>query len=297
MARCPRSLLLLLAFVAPAAAESISGVCPDGSIFVVQRPADIPCSAAKRVEPHEIPPLNPDFLPRPYGWEVFNRQTDPNNPYNLIDAARAQRGEAPAPTTPGAKPPPPAPLPSTTNARPPAPQTPRATPSPPQVAAAPPTRPGASGLDLGLSAQDVRDLALIVELMQERAPATVAVHDDAGGRALTIRVARSEAFEQRLCAGLTAHGTPAAAGPVLLFTAVAEAQASFFGNLTFVQGHVAFHPESGDASQFGILDGRLGPLAAGQSALGYVVLPAHVDLSLPLDIYWNDQLVTATLMP
>jgi carbon-monoxide dehydrogenase large subunit len=31
------------------------------------------------------------MLPRPYAWEVFNQQQNPNNPYNLIDAARQVR--------------------------------------------------------------------------------------------------------------------------------------------------------------------------------------------------------------
>jgi hypothetical protein len=166
----------------------------------------------------------------------------------------------------------------------------------PRIAAlpAPNTAPGPG---LGLAAQELQDLALIVELMQERAPATVAVPDGSGGRVMTIRIARSEAFEQRLRAALAARGTPAAPGPVVLFTAVAEAPASFFGNLTFVQGHVAFHPEPANRTQFGVLDGRLGPLAVGQGVLGYVVLPAHMDVALPLDIYWNDRQVTATLTP
>ena len=100
-----------------------------------------------------------------------------------------------------------------------------------------------------------------------------------------------------LDATLTARGTPVAPGPVILFTAVADGAASFYGNLTFVQGHVAFHPEPSNPAQFGVLDGRLGPLAAGQSVLGYAVLPPHVDVALPLDIYWNDRQVTATLSP
>ena len=66
-------------------------MCPDGSIFVVQRPESIPCANAKQVEPGEVPPLKPELLPRPYAWEVFNQQQNPNNPYNLIDAARQVR--------------------------------------------------------------------------------------------------------------------------------------------------------------------------------------------------------------
>jgi hypothetical protein len=33
----------------------------------------------------------------------------------------------------------------------------------------------------------------------------------------------------------------------------------------------------------------------GDAVLGYVVLPADVDPAQPLDLYWDDRLVTATL--
>ena len=80
------SALAALLAAAPAAA-AISGVCPDGSIFIVQSPDAIPCRGAKRVDPQDLPPLQPELLPRPYGWERFNRLADPNNPYNLVDSA------------------------------------------------------------------------------------------------------------------------------------------------------------------------------------------------------------------
>src|SRR5881397_3359186 len=78
------SAIAALCAAAPAAA-AISGVCPDGSIFIVQSPDAIPCREAKRVDPQDLPPLQPELLPRPYGWERFNRLADPNNPYNLVD--------------------------------------------------------------------------------------------------------------------------------------------------------------------------------------------------------------------
>ena len=87
------SLLLGAALMgaAPSAAETISGVCPDGSIFIVQRRSAVPCREAKQVDPNDIPPLNPEFLPRPYGWEQFQGRQDPNNPYNVVDTAPSMR--------------------------------------------------------------------------------------------------------------------------------------------------------------------------------------------------------------
>src|SRR5262245_20503602 len=134
--RLPAVLAALLA-AAPAAA-AISGVCPDGSIFIVQSSDAIPCREAKRVAPQDLPPLQPELLPRPYGWERFNRLADPNNPYNLVETG--------APTPPGATPPAP---PAVTPAPGVAPGAPVA---PAQVAAlAPPARPRV--LDLALSAR------------------------------------------------------------------------------------------------------------------------------------------------
>jgi len=45
----------------------------------------------------------------------------------------------------------------------------------------------------------------------------------------------------------------------------------------------------------GLIDGSLGPLAAGGAVLGYVVLPADVDVAQPMDVYWNDRRLVATL--
>jgi hypothetical protein len=278
-------LLAALGAAGPAAAASdaLTGVCPDGSIFVVRDPSDIPCRNAKLVDPHDVPPLHPEFLPRPYGWERFNQQTDPNNPYNLVGstppagAPPPAPGVAPAPATPSAP----------TGAEP-------APPPTPQVAAAPPPRPAvARDLELGLSAQDVRDLAQIIELRQGAAPARVMRQD---GTPVTLQLACSAAFEQRVRSALARRGD-APAGPVVLFRADAEGPSAFHGNLTFVQGHEAFHPPQDDPARFGVLDGALGPLQAGQRVLGYAVLPAQVDLRRPVDIYWDDVEISATLSP
>jgi hypothetical protein len=271
---------VLLCGAAESARASITGVCPDGSIFVVQSPEAIPCSGAKQVEPTELPPLKPELLPRPYAWEVFNQQQNPNNPYNLIDAARQVR-EARAAEAAGAALPEPG------------------QPARPPVSAPPPSQPApaqdAGPVDLGLSDQEARDLALIVDLAQQRAPAAFA-RGDGDAPAITLRVAPSAAFEARLHQAWAARGR-GIRGPVLLFTVRAEAPAPFHPNFTFVQGHQAFHPDPEDPTQLGPIRGGVGELTPGSDLLGYVVLPEQFQLAHPLDIYWDDRQITATLRP
>jgi hypothetical protein len=274
-------------FAAAPAAAAISGVCPDGSIFIVQSADAIPCRQAKRVDPQDLPPLQPELLPRPYGWERFNRLSDPNNPYNLV--------EAPAPADPSAARGPVAPPlePAPTNALAPAgPSAP-----PPQVAAvAPSAATPTRALDLALSPGDIADLDQIVALSQSVAPAAVSRYTADGARVAVLQIARSTGFEQRVQAALATQGG-GQRGPVVLFRAEAQAAGAIHGNLTFVQGHVAFHPDLANPDQFGLLDGALGDLAAGQRVLGYAVLPAHLDPAAPIDIYWDDRRTTATLSP
>jgi hypothetical protein len=293
VARAARGLgaAALAALGAAPAAASISGVCPDGSIFVVQRAEAIPCSHAKQVEPNDLPPLKPGYLPRPYGWEQHQRSQDPNNPYNAVDGAPSLR----RPEAEELRAPSPQPLamrlepgPSGAAATVGAAATPP--PEPAQRAAAAPPAPGPAP---GFSEAELRDLARIVELSQGRAPA--AFRSDAA-EGVALRLARSLAFEPRLRELLAAHGG-LSAGPVVLFAARAERAARFQPHLTFVQGHLAFQPEAGNPRQMGLLSGRPGELAPGESVLGYAVLPPEIDLSRPLDVYWEDRLLTATLAP
>jgi hypothetical protein len=139
---------------------------------------------------------------------------------------------------------------------------------------------------------EAQDLAMIVDLRQQNAPALIR---DRGFQA-RLQIARSAAFEARMLAHLGALGV-ASDGRVVLFTADGEADGAFYGNLTFVQGGIAFHPDRSDASQLGVIRGQLGAIPDGSRVLGYVVLPDHLDLSVPIDIYWNDLMVTATLQP
>jgi hypothetical protein len=253
-------------------------------MFIVQHAEAIPCRDARLVESDEVPPLRSQFLPRPYAWEVHQRRNDPYNPYNLVDAARRARTleglESPEPrsgtgtaaeeTSPSETTPAPPPLPS--------------------VAAAPPS---SQPLDLDFGEQELRDLVLIVELAQERAPATFAAEDDAGP---ALRLARSAAFESRLRDASERVGR-ALSGPVLLFSATSSQARPFHPNLTFVQGHRAFHPDIADPGQLGVISGRIGTVAPDEPLLGYAVLPEHLDLASPIDIYWDDRRLTAKLTP
>jgi hypothetical protein len=266
-----------IALAAPAAA-SITGVCLDGSIFIVQRLEAVPCREHKLVDPSDVPPVKPQYLPRPYGWEKFNRRNDPNNPYNLIQSP---------PPIPAATTAPSREEPTAQEAEPSAIRVPQRSEF--QTEASSPR-----GLQLGLQDTELRDLSMIVELSQSRAPAAIQARDSMG----RLRLARSRAFEERMRGQLLDRGH-SGEQPVVLFVADADADGggSFYGNLTFVQGSVAFQPSAEDPYQLGVMQGHLGSLSDGTDVLGYVILPEHMNLSEPLDIYWNDRQITATLQP
>ncbi|MCL4685161.1 hypothetical protein KJ059_10460 [Myxococcota bacterium] len=276
------TLALTAALAWPAPASAISGVCPDGSVFIVRRAADVPCREARRVEPHRVPPIRPENLPRPYLWEVHRQGIDPSNPYNLVDRAEQVRTLGNADLETGAV------APSAAGAPPPA-----GASLPPVAAAPPPPPPPASGprpSDLGLTDGELRDLFLLVELSQRRAPAVfLRSRPDAAGD-MRVSMAYSQAFQERVA---NAGG----AGSVLLFTVEPETAGRFLPNFSFVQGHLTFSPQREDPAQIGILSGRVGDLSAGDLVLGYVVLPESIDVTRPLDVYWDDRQVVATFRP
>ena len=276
----PRARLLLaaLALAAPTPAAAITGVCPDGSVFVVRRQADVPCREAKRVEPSQVPPLRPENLPRAYLWEVHRQKIDENNPYNLVDRAEKVRSFDNSDLGGGAA-------------------VPGAVPTPPlpQVAAAPPPAPpapqGPRPSELALTDGELRDLFYLVELSQKRAPASFLRAGVGGDESLRVAMAHSQAFEERL------RGAGAEGGAVLLFTVQPQAAERFLPNFTFVQGQTTYSPHRDDPSQLGVLAGRLGDLGADELVLGYVVLPGAIDLTRPVDVYWDDRQLATTFRP
>ena len=269
---------LTLATVADAG--SITGVCPDGSVFVVRDPASIPCRGARRVEPHQVPPMRPENLPRSYLWDVYREKQNENNPYNLVDRAAKVRSSL---ANGGTAPPDAALAPS---------DEPEAASgaAPPQVASAPPSRPATpapSKPELGLSDGELRDLFYLVEVSQQSAPATFAT--EAGGQeALRVSFAHSQSFEARVRSATSVDGR------VVLFSVQPNQHETFRPNFTFVQGKTSFHPHADDARQLGVLVGRLGELNKDDLVLGYAVLPGSIDIARPVDLYWDDRRLAVT---
>lgn len=264
--RCAGALPLVVVWALPAVAEPLSGLCPDGSIFIVQRPADIPCPRAKLVEASELPPLRPELLPRPYKWMVDQEARNPNNPYNLIDSAQRIRelragegGDEPAP-----------------------------------VASAPAVAPPPPAVGPRLAPGEARDLMRLVDLRQQLAPAEIRVTDALGDLQLEIRFAHSAAFEQRL---LDQLALDPAGHRVLAFTAHAHEPTEFYPSFFVVQNPLTFRPESTDPHELGILVGQAGALDRGAFVAGYVVVPGRFDPSRDLDLFWNDRSVSSVLAP
>jgi len=251
---------------------------------VVSDAAQVPCRGARLIEPDETPPLRPEYLPRPYTWEIYHEKQNPNNAYNLLEEAdrvRALRdGRTPPSRRPGA-----------------AGATGGSGTGTPAVSA-PPRRASrerrAGPVDLGLTSGELRDLFLIVELSQDDAPARFLRQTAAGAEELAVQLAHSEAFQGRFADAWRGHGPD---GKVVLFSAVARRAGPFYANFTFVQEHLAFQPRVDDPEQFGLLQGRLGPLDGEEAALGYVVLPPRMDLSEPMDVYWDDRRIEALFRP
>jgi hypothetical protein len=268
----------LFSAYSPRALAGISGVCPDGSFFIVQDSSEIPCKGGKRVDPNDLPPIHPEYLPRPYMWSIYKQSSDPNNPYNLIDSAKQvrqlQNGGLPSSDAAGAGSP----------------------PSLTQQGAGPlkttATRPSASPTDLGLTDGELRDLFKIVELAQQSAPAEFVKKTADGREALRVTFAHAASFEGRLHQSWSASGT-AGLNSVLLFSVVSKRSESFEPTFTITQGALAAQIDASDPHQLGILQGHLGKLGRDEVVLGYLVLPARMDLSRPVDLYWDDRHISA----
>ncbi len=282
----PRSLaplavaLGVLALSSAAPAATLSGVCPDGSFFVVQSRDAVPCSQPHFVDdPADLPPLRPHLLPRPYTWYVDQEARNPNNPYNLIEAAEKIRAARLGPK-PGSEPTPPvgAPAPSGT---PQAPKLPLESRAPAQPA-------------LALADDELRDLVRLIGLRQEASPAEIAVADARGDARLRIQLAYSSAFESYALESLRRDP---ASGHVIVFAALAEVETDFQPNFFVVQSGRTFRPDPTIAGEIGFLVGGAGTLPAGELAVGYVVVPASFDPRQAMELFWNDRSVETVLAP
>jgi hypothetical protein len=108
---------------------------------------------------------------------------------------------------------------------------------------------------------------------------------------MRLALAHSVAFEERLLQAWASRGGRGGSA-VVLFTAGSKQADSFHPNLTFVQDHMTFQPDPANPRQLGVLQGRLGDLAAGEVVLGYVILPETLRPDAPFDVYWDDRRVS-----
>lgn len=251
-----------------ARAQGLTGVCPDGSFFVVKTRDAIPCEKARLVDDaSQLPPIRPHYLPRPYTWEIDEQKRDPNNPYNLLEAVEKIRAEeeiVEAPETP----------PALTNESLPAPS------------AAP------RALQLGTSQDDMRDLVRLIALRQEVAPASFHVENREGEPEMVIRIAHSSSFEERV---LNALGR--ADRHVVLFLARMERETDFYPNFFFVHQGATYRPDPEHPHEVGWILGDVGRQAPGTLVMGYLVLPTRFDPKSTLEVWWNDRSLETVLAP
>ena len=262
---------LLFGLASPAGAESLSGVCPDGSMFVVQDLASVPCAHAKLVDPSELPPMRPELLPRPYNWYVDQESRNQNNPYNLLDSAEklreARRALQRAELEPSA----------------------RTEGAPPERSSRPDVEPPR------LAESELRDLVRLVALRQQVAPAELRVEDVYGGERLRIQWAHSNAFAALT---LDALGLDPAAHHVIAFLALAPSDAAdFHPNFLVVQDARTYRPDPDQTREIGFLVGAPGTIPSGRLALGYLVVPAGFDPARELELWWNDRSARVLLAP
>jgi hypothetical protein len=262
---------------------TLSGVCPDGSFFIVQSRASVPCANPRFADPSELPPVRPYLLPRPYTWYVDQEARSANNPYNLLETAQKIRAARAGVAESAAQAQAPATAPQAA-----APQT-RGAPVAAQAARAPQAAPLVS-----LADDELRDLVRLIALRQEAAPATLDLEDVHGKRTLKIEIAYSASFEGYALQSLSREP---AANRVLVWSAQAERDTDFHANFFVVQNGRTFRPDPQNAFEEGFLLGAPGRLPEGEMAVGYLVMPATFDPKAPLEVFWNDRSVEAVLAP
>ena len=179
---------------------------------------------------------------------------NPNNPYNLVDAAEKIRAARQGPK-PGSE----------------AEQAARAArapePAPAQNATvrpltAPPEPAPATAL-LQLADDELRDLVHLIGLRQTDSPAQLSVSDARGDARLRIQLAYSAAFESYALATL---GRDPAANHVIVFAALAESDTEFQPNFFVVQGGRTFQPDPTREQRLGFVLGEPGKLPGGETS-------------------------------
>ena len=226
-----------------------------------------------------MPPLRPHLLPRPYTWYVDQETRNPNNPYNLVEAAEKIRAARLGPK-PGTQP--------AFEAQPPS------QPAPGTNAVARPAPTASAPAFLRLEDDELRDLVRLIGLRQSESPAQLEISDARGDSHLRIQLAYSAAFESYT---LATFGRDPAANLVIVFAALAESDTEFQPNFFVVQNGRTFRPDPTSPSELGFLLGEAGALPAGELIVGYLIVPSTFDPHAALELFWNDRSVETVLAP
>ena len=224
--------------LAPAAHAAISGVCPDGSMYIVQQESQIPCAASKQVEPSEMPPIQPEVTcrRRTRGRSGTNA-TNPNNPYNAVDSPHARCAASKLPPVQG--------------------QAAHGQPGQGQPARGPTAVDGPRRLRPRPRSPIVRSARSIFGLSDRRAARSLRDHRAVTGARADARIARRTADgkgvfevshwrahglvrERRIQEAWRSRGGLGGATVLLLFAAHSKRPEGFFANFTFVQGHLTY---------------------------------------------------------
>jgi hypothetical protein len=269
-----RSALLILGVGALMAAPALShagivAACGDGSVILAKKWEHVNCAGAIEVAPEDVPPIGSGKKPRPISWANFLREQEeiqrasqrPPTPVhhakNRAPDVSAVRDES---------------VDRYRSARP------RSTYSRPS---------------LRLTAEERRDLSLLVELSQRSTPA-VLEHTRTGAGTAVMQIAHSRAFEAHLHARQRAAGDYRF-GPILVFSLEPASTDLRAAPLSFVQGGPGFSPNVDDPRDFGWIGESNTRVETGGRRIGYIVLPESFEVSKPLAVFWGDAVVATTL--
>jgi hypothetical protein len=247
----------------------VVAACGDGSVILAKKWDDVNCAGAIEVAPDDVPPIGSGKKPRPIAWANFLREQEEMQRESQRTPPRVDRAKDRARDVPAVR--------------------------GESVDRYAPTRPRRtySRPSLRLTAEERRDLSLLVELSQRSTPA-VLEHTRTGAGTAVMQIAHSRAFEAHLHSRQRATGDYRF-GPILVFSLEPASTDLRAAPLSFVQGGPGFSPNVDDPRDFGwIVESNTRGKAQGKR-LGYIVLPESFEVSKPLAVFWGDAVIATTL--
>lgn len=271
----------------PAAARAgVVAVCADGSIMIAKKWADVNCAGAIEVAPDDVPPIGSGIRPRSIAWANFLGEQEAMRRESERVRTRANRVSGRSPAVPTVREESLDPTRAYRNDN--ANGNKRALSG--DLARHPSAAMRAS---FTLTADERRDLALLVDLSQRDTPAILKFTQN-GVTTASLKIAHSRAFEAKL----RAHQRTASArhlGTVLVFSLEPGNADAMDTSLSFVQGGPSFRPNARNSREFGWIDDVDAATGQATTRLGYIVLPESFEVSRPLAVFWGDAVMGATL--